>query len=236
MEELVEKGRKQGVAVPNLVLQVVMRLIKSSVKATAGFSLRHISPISHADICFVPAMFVAGEHDDFINKRHSILIHQKYAGDKNISIVDGDHNSPRPRFLQQSACLFLQSVMRLPASNELVVPMGMNLLIPPWLSNKGARSNPVRERRPWLPARQKYQQRAHTTSESEVLEFSEEHGLQRKKEARQVNRSTHSDHTVVATCQDEVNSVLAAAAPPDMNVRQNDIQASLFKMLGKSDA
>eukprot|EP00578_Thalassiosira_sp_NH16_P017785 CAMPEP_0181128154 /NCGR_PEP_ID=MMETSP1071-20121207/28595_1 /TAXON_ID=35127 /ORGANISM="Thalassiosira sp., Strain NH16" /LENGTH=860 /DNA_ID=CAMNT_0023213971 /DNA_START=103 /DNA_END=2685 /DNA_ORIENTATION=+ len=132
-EEMVEKGKEQGVNVPNFVVSVALRMIKSSVKTQAGFSIRHISPISHVNRCFIPAMFVAGEHDDFINKRHSEKLHAKYAGDKNIVVVDGDHNSPRPRFLLQSACLFLQSCMQLPPTSELVVPLGTNLLAPPWI-------------------------------------------------------------------------------------------------------
>jgi len=133
-EEMVEKGKEQGVNVPNFVVSVALRMIKSSIKSQAGFSIRHLSPISHANRCFTPAMFVAGEHDDFINKRHSELLHDKYAGDKNLVVVDGDHNSPRPRFLLQSACLFLQSCMQLPPSSELVVPLGTNLFAPPWIS------------------------------------------------------------------------------------------------------
>jgi pimeloyl-ACP methyl ester carboxylesterase len=226
IEEMVDRGRRQGVNIPNWVLQVVMRLIKNSVRSTAGFSLRQISPISHADKCFVPAMFVAGEHDDFIHKSHSIRIHRVYAGDKNISIVDGDHNSPRPRFLQQSACLFLQSVMRLPAGGELVVPMGMNLLIPPWFN--GLRNDVSRHHRSWIPVRPE-RQRVRQRCQSEVLEYSEEKGLNQKIEKQRGIHSNQDDKF------DEAGAVLAAAAPPDMNKRQKDIQSSLFKILGQSE-
>lgn len=249
IEEMVEKGRKHGVIVPNLILNVVMRLIKNSVKSTAGFSLRHISPISHAEKCFVPAMFVAGEHDDFIHKSHSILIHRKYAGDKNISIVDGDHNSPRPRFLQQSACLFLQSVMGLPADEELVVPTGINLLIPPWLMKNprglGSRDKAKdvlhsRQKRTktWLPVKEQNEQKVHHRSQSEVLEFHQDKGLHRRRQTSpdfNVSRSNRNDDEVFSAREEEASAVLAAANPPDMNERQKDIQRSLFKMLGQSE-
>ncbi len=91
-EEMVEKVKEHGLNVPNFVVSVALRLIKRSVKSQAGFSIRHISPISHVHRCFIPALFVAGEHDDFIDKHHSKVLHAKYAGDKNIVIVDGDHN------------------------------------------------------------------------------------------------------------------------------------------------
>lgn len=129
--EMVEKVKEQGVNVPNFVVSMILRMIKSSIKSQAGFSIRHIAPIEHVNRCFIPAMFVAGDNDAFIDKRHSKRLYEMYAGDKNIVIVDGDHNSLRPRFVLQSACLFLQSCMQL-SSMELVIPMGTNLYLPPW--------------------------------------------------------------------------------------------------------
>ncbi|KAL7516168.1 hypothetical protein ACHAWX_001212, partial [Stephanocyclus meneghinianus] len=257
-EEIVEKGRRQGVAVPNIVLQMVMRMLKNSVKSQAGFNLRHISPISHADKCFVPAMFVAGEHDDFIHKGHSILIYRRYAGDKNIVIVDGDHNSPRPRFLQQSACLFLQSCMGLPASGELVVPLGVNLLAPPWL-HKGVRPTASMDGgkagsvpgRSWLPLgeqqREQHHQRRKQRPQDEGSVDGEPIGcLNKSREVppelplASLNKPSHHssrDDELVAAREEgysvSKDAVLAAAAPPDMSEAQKDIQASLFKMLGQ---
>ena len=36
----------------------------------------------------------------------------RYAGDKNLVLVEGDHNSPRPRFLFDSAAIFLQNYLQ----------------------------------------------------------------------------------------------------------------------------
>ena len=41
-------------------------------------------------------------------------IHEKYAGDKNVIIVEGDHNSNRPAFLYDSALMFLVQVLQVP--------------------------------------------------------------------------------------------------------------------------
>jgi alpha/beta superfamily hydrolase len=133
--EMVEKVKEQGFNVPNFVVSMTLRMIKSSIKSQAGFSIRRIAPIEHVNRCFIPAMFVAGDNDAFIDKRHSKRLYEMYAGDKNIVIVDGDHNSLRPRYMLQSACLFLQSCMQLSPSIELVIPMGTNLYLPPWLSS-----------------------------------------------------------------------------------------------------
>jgi len=131
-EEMVEKGREQGINVPNFVVAVAIRMIRGSVKKQAGMDIKQISPISHADKCFIPALFVAGEHDDFIHKRHSEAIHARYAGDKNMILVEGDHNSPRPKFMFDSVSIFLQTCLQIPNSWALNVHPGMNLMAPPW--------------------------------------------------------------------------------------------------------
>jgi pimeloyl-ACP methyl ester carboxylesterase len=131
-EEMVEKGRDQGILVPNFVVSVALRMIAGSVKKQANVNIKNISPIAHADKCFIPALLVAGEHDDFIKKRHAEAIYEKYAGDKNIIIVEGDHNSPRPKFMFDSASIFLQTCLQIPNSWALPVPPSMNLMCPPW--------------------------------------------------------------------------------------------------------
>jgi len=73
-------------------------MIRSSFKKQAGVDIKHISPIAHTDKCFILALFCAGEHDGFINKRHSQEIHARYAGDKNMIVVEGDLNSPMPKY------------------------------------------------------------------------------------------------------------------------------------------
>jgi pimeloyl-ACP methyl ester carboxylesterase len=131
-EEMVEKGKDQGIHVPGIVVSVAIRFLQASVKKQANFNLKFISPISHADKCFIPALFVAGEHDDFINKHHSEQIYERYAGDKNLIIVEGDHNSPRPKFMFDSVSIFLQTCLQIPNSWALPVHPGMNLMAPPW--------------------------------------------------------------------------------------------------------
>ena len=131
-EEMVEKGKDQGIHVPGVVVSVAIRMLASSVKKQANFNIRLISPISHADKCFIPALFVAGEHDEFIAKHHSEQIYERYAGDKNLIIVEGDHNSPRPKFMFDSVSIFLQTCLQIPNSWALPVHPGMNLMAPPW--------------------------------------------------------------------------------------------------------
>lgn len=48
------------------------------------------------DSSFIPVLFLAGVHDNFVAPHHTQDIYKKYAGDKEIEMFNGDHNSPRP--------------------------------------------------------------------------------------------------------------------------------------------
>lgn len=69
-EEMVEKGRQNGLYAPNLVVRLAIRFIRSSVQKTAAFDIQDLSPIAYADKCFIPALFVAGEYDTFVAPHH----------------------------------------------------------------------------------------------------------------------------------------------------------------------
>ncbi|KAL7690957.1 putative Zinc finger, RanBP2-type, serine aminopeptidase, S33, alpha/Beta hydrolase [Plasmopara halstedii] len=112
VEEVVERGRKEGLTLPGFLVKIVLKFIRSSVKKRAHFNLRRLAPIDHAPVSFVPAMIVAAEHDTFIAPHHSDQIFAAYGGDKNLIKVDGDHNSSRPQFLLDSAAIFLQTALQ----------------------------------------------------------------------------------------------------------------------------
>ena len=113
-EELVQRGRNNGMFAPSIAVAIALRAIRSSVLSTAGFDIRDISPISYADSCFIPALFVAGESDAFIAPQHSVRLCERYGGDKNLILVKGDHNSQRPVFLYDSVSIFLINALRIP--------------------------------------------------------------------------------------------------------------------------
>ena len=97
--------------IPSFAVSAALSFVKSSVKKRAGFNVDELAPVKHADACFIPALFGHAEDDDFILKRHSEAIHEKYAGDKNLVTFDGDHNSRRPEWFYHSALNWLQATM-----------------------------------------------------------------------------------------------------------------------------
>ena len=114
-EEMVEKGKEMGMPnIPQFVINMAIRWIRSSVKKQAGFDIYDLTPVQHADKCYIPALFVAGRSDDFVQPSHSQRIYDQYAGDKNLVLVDGDHNSARPPFFGHSAVIFLKATLQIP--------------------------------------------------------------------------------------------------------------------------
>ena len=118
--ELVARGKQaSGYNVPDFVVSMAISWVTSSVQKKAGFDMNKLTPIADVDKCFIPALFVAGRQDDFIAPHHAQEIHDKYAGDKNISLVVGQHNSPRPGWWKDSAAIFLRQYMQIPEGAQL---------------------------------------------------------------------------------------------------------------------
>jgi pimeloyl-ACP methyl ester carboxylesterase len=254
-EEMVDKVKEQGINVPNFIVSMTLRMIKSSIKSQAGFSIKHISPMSHVSRCLIPAMFVAGEHDGFINKQHSERLHARYAGDKNLIIVEGDHNSPRPRYLLQSACLFLQSCMQLSPSLELVVPMGTNLFLPPWfgegeggprgeadrikaqaMNRARAEAFALSDRRAWLSVNDNRETEPFPLQKQRSQPSSKDSSLQNDILLEKGQLRTRSCTPALRNVSlHPATNYSASLELPDMSKRQKDIQSSLFKMLGKNE-
>ena len=92
--------------IPRFLVGAAMSLVKGSIQKRAHFDLTRLTPITHVEQCFIPALFCTGKQDDFIKPHHCETLHEKYAGDKNLITFEGDHNSPRPAFFHDSAVIF----------------------------------------------------------------------------------------------------------------------------------
>jgi len=228
-EEMVDKARDQGINVPGFVSSVAIRMIRGSVRRQADFDIKDVSPIAHVPHCFIPALFVAAENDDFITKAHSLSLHDAYAGDANMIVVDGDHNSNRPRFMFDSVSIFLQACLQIPPEWQLRIHPSMNIQSPPWRypgeqnSRDSSPSNAIRtERRgPGMHA---------VTSPTRQATLDDDSDIDLEEEAA----AAIAAGLDFADDDDDDN----AAADIDVetlgmtNERQKEIQGSLFRMLG----
>lgn len=118
---------------PTVVINAVLKLLRKTIRKRTGLDIFRLKPIEQVDTCFIPALFVAGNNDQFVRPHHATEIHERYAGDKNLIMVDGDHNSDRPRYFRDSAAIFIY--------NRVCVPAGLteeNLGMRPVMGPPGA--------------------------------------------------------------------------------------------------
>lgn len=233
-EEMVDKARDQGITVPGFVSSVAIRMIRGSVLRQAEFDIKDVSPISHVPHCFIPALFVAAENDDFITKAHSLSLHDAYAGDANMIVVDGDHNSARPKFMFDSVSIFLQACLQIPPEWQLPVHPSMNICAPPWRypgTQRASPSNGIRLERQTEMSGVTSPTRKAALDDSNV-DVAEEAA------AALASGLDFADEEDDDIDYDEDNSNNNNGALIDVetigmtNERQREIQGSLFRMLG----
>lgn len=107
-----ELARMHTKNIPGFMLSAALSMISKTIKKKAQFDIKELDTLKHVDMCFIPALFCAGREDTFINPRHTQVLYEKYAGDKNLIMVDGDHNSMRPQFLLDSAAIFFHNTLQ----------------------------------------------------------------------------------------------------------------------------
>ena len=97
---------------PSFMTSILLKILRKTIKKKAMFDIKDISPIKHVANSYIPALFCAAKLDDFIRPHHSEQLYEKYAGDKNIIYVEGDHNSERPTFLMDSVSIFFHNTLQ----------------------------------------------------------------------------------------------------------------------------
>jgi fermentation-respiration switch protein FrsA (DUF1100 family) len=111
LRKLAEELAKMYAKVPKLILSGAISLIRKTIKNKAGFDINNLNPLDHVDKCFIPALFVAATGDTFIAPHHTQELYDKYAGDKTITFVEGDHNSMRPQYFLDSVAIFFYNTL-----------------------------------------------------------------------------------------------------------------------------
>ena len=101
-----------GMNLPKWMVSMALNMIRSTIKGKARFDINELSPITHADKTFIPALFVAAESDSFIRPHHARRLFDAYSGDKNLVMVEGDHNSARPKFFLDSVAIFFHNTLQ----------------------------------------------------------------------------------------------------------------------------
>ncbi|KAF8819471.1 putative protein c14, partial [Cardiosporidium cionae] len=109
-EELVEQFL--STKLPRFVVFSALGMLRLAILNKANFDIDHLSPADYVDRCFIPALFVVSDNDTFILPHHGCDLHAKYAGEKQIVTVKGDHNSVRPQSFIERVQIFFQHTLQ----------------------------------------------------------------------------------------------------------------------------
>lgn len=112
LKTLAEELCKQYASIPKLVVSGAMSIVRKTIQSKAKFDINTLCPINHVKNAYIPAFFVHGKDDDFVKPHHTQKLYDEYSGDKNLKIVEGDHNAPRPTFLLDSIGIFFYNTMQ----------------------------------------------------------------------------------------------------------------------------
>jgi len=99
------------IQIPKVAFNVGIKAVRKSIKNKMKFDIQDLIPLDYVGGCFAPALFIHGESDDFILPHHGEILYEAYAGDKNFIMVEGDHNSRRPPFCNDSVAIFFQNTL-----------------------------------------------------------------------------------------------------------------------------
>eukprot|EP01126_Amoeba_proteus_P067461 TRINITY_DN9970_c0_g1_i1.p1 TRINITY_DN9970_c0_g1~~TRINITY_DN9970_c0_g1_i1.p1 ORF type:complete len:212 (-),score=41.32 TRINITY_DN9970_c0_g1_i1:260-895(-) len=84
--------------IPKPIVAVAFQKLKKTISKKANFSINKLDLLKLAPQCFIPALFAHATGDDFIDPSHSLALAEKYSGDYNRILFEGNHISRRPRF------------------------------------------------------------------------------------------------------------------------------------------
>lgn len=108
MMELVDVYK---IRLPKFTVRVALQIMRRIIQKRAQFDIMDLNVRQLASKTFIPVLFGHANDDIFVQPRHSDIIHEDYAGDKNIIKFEGDHNSPRPQFYYDSVTIFFHNVL-----------------------------------------------------------------------------------------------------------------------------
>lgn len=101
-----------SVKIPSWLLSGALAMGRLRIKSLCGFDIDQLVPERHVGESFIPALFLHGDKDDFIAPHHTQTLYQAYNGDKELEIVEGDHNSPRASHVTRKAVGFFCRAFR----------------------------------------------------------------------------------------------------------------------------
>ena len=134
---LMDELSEEKVSLPGFLIKQVLIKVKETVKEKAGFNIDDIDTEKFCKKCFVPAFFCHGRDDTFVRVHHCKDLYKVYPGEKDILIVEGDHNDTRPYELNEKAAEFFYYALKCKYIKEINdYFLGYKLYIKEWFNPK----------------------------------------------------------------------------------------------------
>ena len=96
-KDLAVKLCKKYINIPEFIINTILFFVKRTIRNKINLDLDNLNPINLASLSKTPTFFIHAMKDDLIPYENTIQIYEKYAGIKSINIIEGDHNTPRPK-------------------------------------------------------------------------------------------------------------------------------------------
>eukprot|EP00427_Karlodinium_veneficum_P030401 CAMPEP_0169187066 /NCGR_PEP_ID=MMETSP1016-20121227/2716_1 /TAXON_ID=342587 /ORGANISM="Karlodinium micrum, Strain CCMP2283" /LENGTH=499 /DNA_ID=CAMNT_0009262981 /DNA_START=149 /DNA_END=1649 /DNA_ORIENTATION=+ len=100
------------VKIPSWLGSTILAMLRMRIRSLCGFDIDDVNCETHVSSAFIPAFFVSARKDEFIGVHHTQKLYEAYTGDKEINLVDGDHNSARSPEDNAKAVRFLCRAFR----------------------------------------------------------------------------------------------------------------------------
>ena len=112
LKRVIKDLAKKYSKMPGFIISAARKIVKKTIIKKTGFDIDLLNPIDHVDKCYIPILFCHAISDNFVAPVHTEILCEKYAGDKDRILVEGDHNSIRPQFFVDSVAIFFYNALQ----------------------------------------------------------------------------------------------------------------------------
>jgi pimeloyl-ACP methyl ester carboxylesterase len=109
---------KKEINIPEFIINTVLYFIKKTLKSKNDMDIDELRPIDCVEKSKTPTFFIHAMKDELIPYKHTINMFEKYGGIKFINIVEGSHNTPRPKHIIYKIVNFFDKYLRKKSDND----------------------------------------------------------------------------------------------------------------------
>ena len=109
---------KKEINIPEFIINTVLYFIKKTLKSKNDMDIDELKPIEYVEKSKTPTFFIHAMKDELIPYKHTINMFEKYGGIKFTNIVEGSHNTPRPKHIIYKIVNFFDKYLRKKSDND----------------------------------------------------------------------------------------------------------------------